>query len=256
MVCVDGFVLTHAFEPIDVLTPEQVDAFLPPFAPRQVLDPADPLSIGAMVGPEAYTEVRYLSDLHLRDAGARYPRLAAELQQTTGRALPAWEWYGPADAELVVVAMGSVSGTAKEAVDAVASDGTGSIALLTLTLYRPFPTAELRPILINANRVLVIERACAPGADGPVSADLRSCLADGRSLVTVIAGLGGRAVTTASLARVLRSAERDELDERTFLDLRSELVEAELARRGGRHDSGPHALNVLRAAGIPASRIS
>src|SRR5207344_1621242 len=58
MVCMDGFVLTHAIEAVELPTQEQVDAFLPPFEPRQVLDPDDPVTIGAMVGPEAFTEVK------------------------------------------------------------------------------------------------------------------------------------------------------------------------------------------------------
>src|SRR6186997_1442192 len=61
MVCVDGFILTHAYDRVDVPTQAQVDAFVPPYQPRQMLDPDDPVSIGAMVGPEAFTEVRYLS---------------------------------------------------------------------------------------------------------------------------------------------------------------------------------------------------
>ena len=70
MVCMDGFVLTHAFERVDV--PEQATGgrFLPPFEPRQVLDPAEPVSIGAMVGPEAFTEVRYLAHAAAARAGA------------------------------------------------------------------------------------------------------------------------------------------------------------------------------------------
>jgi hypothetical protein len=67
MVCVDGFILTHAYEKIDLPTQEQVDAFVPPFEPVQMLDVKDPVSIGAMVGPEAHTEVRYLlHHKHLR----------------------------------------------------------------------------------------------------------------------------------------------------------------------------------------------
>src|SRR5512135_925974 len=61
MVCVDGFILTHAYDRIDLPSQHQVDAWLPRFEPRQVLDPAEPVTIGAMVGPEAFTEVRYLS---------------------------------------------------------------------------------------------------------------------------------------------------------------------------------------------------
>src|SRR5512146_984693 len=67
MVCMDGFILTHAFERVDLPTQQQVDAYLPPYEPRQVLDPAEPVSIGAMVGPEAFMEVRYLAHVrHLR----------------------------------------------------------------------------------------------------------------------------------------------------------------------------------------------
>ena len=60
MVCVDGFILTHAVERIDIPDQGDVDGFLPPYEPVQVLDPQDPISIGAMVGPEAFTEVRFL----------------------------------------------------------------------------------------------------------------------------------------------------------------------------------------------------
>src|SRR5690242_16870413 len=78
MVCMDGFVLTHAFEPIEVPTREQVERYLPPFTPRQVLDPADPITIGAMVGPEAFTEVRYLAHRNHLRALDRIPALGAE----------------------------------------------------------------------------------------------------------------------------------------------------------------------------------
>jgi pyruvate ferredoxin oxidoreductase alpha subunit len=76
MVCMDGFILTHAVEGIDVPEQSVVDAFLPPYEPRQVLDPADPVSIGAMVGPEAFEEVRYLAHLRQLDALERIPSLA------------------------------------------------------------------------------------------------------------------------------------------------------------------------------------
>ena len=85
MVCMDGFILTHAFEAIDLPGQVDVDAFLPPYEPRQVLDPDDPISIGAMVGPEAFEEVRYLSHLRQRDALARIPTLALEFSDTFGR---------------------------------------------------------------------------------------------------------------------------------------------------------------------------
>ena len=74
MVCMDGFILTHAYERLDIPSQEQVDAFLPPYEPRQVLDPREPVSIGAMVGPEAFMEVRYLAHAKQMQALARAPR--------------------------------------------------------------------------------------------------------------------------------------------------------------------------------------
>src|SRR4051812_34937847 len=81
MVCMDGFILTHAFEPVDIPDQEQVDAYLPAFEPRQVLDPDDPITIGAMVGPEAFTEVRYLMHAKQMRALDLIPELAREFAQ-------------------------------------------------------------------------------------------------------------------------------------------------------------------------------
>ena len=85
MVCMDGFILTHAYERVDMPTQEQVDAFLPPYEPRQILDPADPVSIGALVGPEAFTEVRYLAHHKQLRALGLIPQLAAEFNKQFGR---------------------------------------------------------------------------------------------------------------------------------------------------------------------------
>src|ERR1017187_4546092 len=83
MVCMDGFILTHAVEGVDVPEQSEVDAYLPPYDPRQVVDPGDPVSIGAMVGPEAFEEVRYLAHLRQLDALDRIPVLASEFAALT-----------------------------------------------------------------------------------------------------------------------------------------------------------------------------
>src|SRR5450432_3837294 len=85
MVCMDGFILTHAYERVDIPEQAEVDAFLPSYEPRQVLDPADPVSIGAMVGPEAFMEVRYLAHAKQISALARIPVIAAEFAERFGR---------------------------------------------------------------------------------------------------------------------------------------------------------------------------
>ncbi|WP_432840002.1 transketolase C-terminal domain-containing protein [Dactylosporangium sp. CA-092794] len=224
MVCMDGFVLTHAFEPVDLPTREQVRAYLPPFVPRQALDPADPVTIGAMVGPEAYTEVRYLAHrTHLR-ALERIPQLGAEFTRVFGR--PGAELVTPyhADANTVVVALGSVLGTLKDTVDDLRAAGR-SVGVLGITTFRPFPFAAVRAALAGARRVVVLDRALAVGVGGVVSADVATALAGvDVARYTVIAGLGGRPVTKASLAAMLTDAAGDLLDPLTFLDLDTDLL--------------------------------
>ena len=141
-----------------------VDAFLPPPNPRQRLDPAAPVTIGAMVGPEAFTEVRWLADWSLRRAIEELPALEARWRSQTGRAVQAVTRHGPLDARTVVVSLGSVSDTVTAAIAELAD-----IARLVLTLYRPFPHDAVRAALRDAEHVIVLERAFAPGAGGVIT---------------------------------------------------------------------------------------
>lgn len=229
MVCVDGFVLTHAFEPLEVPDQRVVDAFLPRYNPRQLLDPGEPVTIGAMVGPEAYTEVRYLGDHHLRRAIDRFPVLAAEWADATGQSLSAVSPHRAEGAPTVVVALGSVVGTVQDAVDEL--DADVDVDVLSITLFRPFPAQAIRAALAGAEHVIVLERAFAPGAGGVVSADVRTALAGRPTRIsTVVAGLGGRAVTKEAVQRVVADALHGRLPETSFLDLHHDVVEQELAR--------------------------
>src|SRR4029079_6435117 len=107
MVCMGGFFLPHAIEAVELPTQEQVDAFLPPFHPRQVLDPNDPVTIGAMVGPEAFTEVRYLQARTQQKVLPELERVAVEFRGTVGReAVGLLHRHRTEDASVVVVAMG------------------------------------------------------------------------------------------------------------------------------------------------------
>jgi pyruvate ferredoxin oxidoreductase alpha subunit len=226
MVCMDGFVLTHAFEEVEVPAQEQVDAFLPQYRPRQVLDPSQPITIGAMVGPEAFTEVRYLAHRTQLAAAQALPLLAAEFEELFGR--PAGQPVRPYrldDAELAVVALGSVLGTVKDTVDELRADGL-RVGVLGLTQFRPFPTGQVTSALQGIGRVLVLERALAVGGGGIVTADLASVLSPRTQRYTAIAGLGGRPVTQDSLRRLISDAVAGRLDPLTFLDLRTDLIEA------------------------------
>ena len=254
MVCMDGFILTHAVEQVDVPSQEQVDAFLPSFEPRQVLDPDDPVSIGAMVGPEAFMEVRYLAHVTQMQALDLIPEISRTFEDAFGRASGGLvRPYRTEDAETVVVALGSVLGTIKDTVDMLRAEGK-RVGALGITTFRPWPSEEVRRSLRGAKRIVVIEKALAVGIGGVVSLDVRVALAGmDQAVHTVIAGLGGRPITTTSLHRLLRSAVLGELPEVTFLDLDRGLVERELARRGAKRKSGPHAENLLRDLGAVAA---
>src|SRR5690348_12905343 len=163
MVCMDGFILTHAYDRIDLATQEQVDAWLPAYEPRQVLDPADPVSIGAMVGPEAFSEVRYLAHHKQLRALDRIPVLSREFRDAFGRDSGGLlRTYLTEGAETVIVALGSVNGTIQEAVDELRADGV-SIGSISICSYRPFPLQEVQKALADAKRVVVLEKSLAVG---------------------------------------------------------------------------------------------
>ena len=257
MVCMDGFILTHAYDRVDVPTQAQVDAFLPPYQPRQILDPADPVSIGAMVGPEAFTEVRYLSHHKQLRALTLIPKLADEFEAGFGRRSGGLiREYRSDDAETIVVALGSVNGTIQDVVDEMRADGV-RIGSVSIGAFRPFPLAVLRHALRNAKRVVVIEKCLAVGLGGIVSDGVRKSLS-GIQLngYTVIAGLGGRPITRTSLRRLFEDAQRDELEQVTFLDLDADLVSHELEREARVRRTGPTAEALLRHLGTVASRIA
>jgi pyruvate ferredoxin oxidoreductase alpha subunit len=255
-VCMDGFILTHAYERVDLPTQVQVDAYLPPYQPRQVLDPADPVSIGAMVGPEAFMEVRYLAHAKQRQALELIPAWADEFRRIFSRESGGLvRGYRLDDAETVIVALGSVLGTIKDTVDEMREAGA-KIGVLGITCFRPWPMAAVRAALSGARRIVVLEKSLAVGVGGIVSNNVSASYAGSPDLVhTVIAGLGGRAITRGSLTRVFMEAIEGRLEPLTFLDLDYSIVDRVLAREREQRRSGPIAEAILRELGVVAAKI-
>jgi pyruvate ferredoxin oxidoreductase alpha subunit len=255
MVCMDGFILTHAVERVDVPSQAQVDEYLPEFNPRQLLDPAEPVSIGAMVGPEAFMEVRYLAHAKQLQALERIPELAAEFRAVFGRDSGGLvRAYRTEDADTIVVALGSVLGTVKDTVDDLRAEGV-RVGALGIVSFRPFPLAAIRKALERARRVVVLEKSLAVGIGGIVSTNVRMALS-GLELrgYTVVAGLGGRAITKRSLRAMLARAIEDRLEHVSFLDLNRGVVERVLEREREVRRSGPIAESILRDLGGAVSK--
>jgi pyruvate ferredoxin oxidoreductase alpha subunit len=215
----------------------------------QVLDPTDPISIGAMVGPDAFTEVRFLQHYKQNLALRLLPELAAEFRQRFGRESGGLlRTYRAEDAELLVVAMGSINGTIKDTIDEMRADGV-RIGLVTLVAFRPFPAAALREHLVRAKHVVVVEKSIAVGMGGPLANNVDLALrnaAGAPQVHSVIAGLGGRSITRASLHKLFRRALVQPWEGAHFLDLDEKLVAKELHRARKVRRSGPTAENILR----------
>ena len=236
MVCMDGFILTHATERLDIPSQSEVDAFLPPFEPRQVLDPDAPMTIGAMVGPEAFMEVRYLAHHKQTEAIPVIEEVGAEFSRRFGRDSGGLlHCDGLQGAETVIVSMGSVLGTVRDAVDRLRARGM-SIGVVGVTTFRPFPYGAVRRALAGAKRVVVLEKSLSAGADGILAIDVWTAMSHPTvPRYSVIAGLGGRPIWQKGVETLLERAARDELEPMTFLDLDRAVVDREIARAAGAH---------------------
>jgi pyruvate ferredoxin oxidoreductase alpha subunit len=200
-------------------------------------------------------EVRYLMHAKQMEALDAIPRIAEEFSDVFGRDSGGLvRGYRTEDADTIIVALGSVLGTIEDVVDELRDAGE-RIGALAVRCFRPYPLGEVRAALAHASRVVVLEKAFAVGAGGIVGQNVRLALSGLPIEVhDVVAGLGGRAITSASLHRMIADALTGRLGRLTFLDLDAEVVgrELERVRRGGR--TGPHAENILRDIGLVAGR--
>jgi pyruvate ferredoxin oxidoreductase alpha subunit len=251
MVNMDGFILTHAITRVDMPEQDQVDRFLPPFVPRQKLDTREPLSIGAMVGPDAFTEVRYLAHHKQKQALSIIEQQAEEFEAIFGRDSGGLlKSYHAEDSELVIVAMGSVVGTLQEMIRQLREEGH-SVGILSLRTFRPFPAHAISRSLKNAKQVIVFEKSFAVGMGGILASEIHMAIEHhNTSINSVIGGLGGRTITLKSLRKITECAMKGELDKEVFLDLEGATVVRELKRQSEGQSSGPTAENILRDVGI------
>ena len=202
-------------------------------------------------------EVRYLAHAKQLSALERIPRIAQEFAARFGRNSGGLvRGYQIEDAETIVVALGSVLGTLKDTIDEMRQGGV-KIGVLGIQSFRPFPLAAVRAALQNAQRVVVLEKSFSVGLGGVVSTDVRLALS-GVQLhgYTVVAGLGGRAITKASLLRMLGQAIADTLPPLSFMDLDWGIVNRQLEREAKVRRSGPIAEALLRDVGTVASKVA
>ncbi len=199
MVNLDGFILTHTVEPVEVETKDKIGKFLPAYTPKEYLDPKNPLTFGAFATPEHYMEIR--QDLH-EDVVASKKVIKQEMvkfKKMFGRDLKMVEYYGDRKAEVVLVAMGSVVGTMKEAVDELKKQGK-KVGVLKVVSLRPFDDETVIKLLSSAKKIAVLDKSISLGTEGILATEIKRALYGSKQQVTsCIVGLGGRDITKETI---------------------------------------------------------
>jgi pyruvate ferredoxin oxidoreductase alpha subunit len=223
-VCFDGFILSHTYEPIDMLSQEQVDTYLPRYNPAEKLDARDPMSFGMYATPEYYLEFRYEMDQAQKRAKGVIARYGKEFGTLFGRDYSAFiEGYQLEDAETAIVAMGSICGTIKDAIDEMRAEGK-KVGLLRVRVFRPFPSAEIAQALSKVKRVAVLDKNVSLGSRGGATAvEVRDAMyGSSISVKGYVLGLGGRDIRKRDIREIVTLCENGTGNQ--FYGLRKELI--------------------------------
>ncbi|MGD8371565.1 MAG: transketolase C-terminal domain-containing protein [Syntrophobacterales bacterium] len=227
MVCMDGFILTHAFEPVDIPEQKEVDDFLPAFKPRHIVDPRWPRGIGLFADPRFYMETRYILHRALEKSEETIKEVSAEFARVFGRDSGGFiKTYKLEEADVAIVSMGSVVGTIKELIDQLEEEGK-KVGLLQICSYRPFPRKEVYRALKDKMNIVVLEKCISLGRGGILASDIRWSFPRAekrdRNISSFVAGLGGRNISIDDLRYMVEKVEKEPV-EFEFLGLRKELI--------------------------------
>jgi len=206
MVCLDGFFVSHSPQSVDLPDQETVDGFLPAYRSANLyLDPNDPMFINGLVPPEDFTEMRYQQRVGFANALEVIPQVQDDFYGAFGRRHEMVESYRSEDADVVLVTMGSMSGTAKHVVNKQRDRGL-PVGVVKLGAFRPFPAHALRKALSSARVVGVLDRSAGLGArHAPVCLEVASAVRDGEVKVFgYVGGLGGRDITETTVESIFR----------------------------------------------------
>jgi pyruvate ferredoxin oxidoreductase alpha subunit len=206
----DGFILSHVVEALEMVDQKTVDKFLPPYHPRHQLDPKYPVTMGAFAMPEIYTEVKMKHQVTLTESYDHILKVWDEWAKLTGRAYQPVERFMIEGAKVVFLIMGCLAEVAQIAVEEMRANGL-PVGLLKLRMWRPFPFKDLREAVGDAELVIVCDRALSlGGVGGPVMSEVRSAfypLARRPQILGYVIGLGGRDVAPEAFKDILAKAQ-------------------------------------------------
>lgn len=226
-VCYTGFYLSYLSEPVDIPGQESVDRFLPPLRMEACLDPETPMTAHTYTRGITTTEYRYKHAAAMQRAKAKIEEIDKEFYQVFGRSYGGQiEEYRCADADIILLAMGSQAGTAKVVVDQKRAEGL-KVGLIKVRMLRPFPREKLVNALSGKRVVGVIDRSVSFGWNcGGLFMELKAALNDldtRMPLLNFITGLSGLDITLLRIEEAINAlqsaAEGKPYQEVTWLDL-------------------------------------
>jgi pyruvate ferredoxin oxidoreductase alpha subunit len=232
MACLDGFILSHVYEPVVLLEQDLIGEFLPTYEPEYVLDPENPLSFGAFADPSAYTEFRYLQEKAMQRAIPEIEAVSKEFAEIFGRDHGGLvDGYWLEDAEVIIMAMGSLVGTLKTVVDEYRARGE-KVGILKVRSFRPFPKQQIKKALANAHVVVVLDKNISIGTnEGALFTETKSCMYNSRCDIPIVGytlNHGGRDVSIELSSKIIEEAKQVAKEgikiESQFADVREELL--------------------------------
>ncbi|MBM4351855.1 MAG: pyruvate ferredoxin oxidoreductase [Deltaproteobacteria bacterium] len=206
----DGFILSHVIEPIELIEQEKIDQFLPPYQPLHQLHPDKPITMGAFALPAIFAETKKAQEVALRGSMPKILEVWKAFGDMTGRYYQPVETYKAEDAETLLVTMGSIGETASVAIDKMREQGR-SVGLVKIRLWRPFPFEALKQATLHAKNLVVIDRAVSVGGPGgPVASEVKAAIYGEPlrpSIYNFVAGISGRDVAPIDFIKMVDKAE-------------------------------------------------
>jgi len=210
IVAYDGFWMSHTYEPLYIPEDRKTVLEMLPRRPRYTLDPDNPITMGSIVNPDWYYEIKYQQVEAMKEAYRVIREADAKIEENLGRVYKPVESYLAEDSEILVLTYGGIYGTLQTAIDLLRSEGL-RVGALRLRLWRPFPARDLKTLVEDAKTLIVVDRAISYGAsiEGPVALETIAALyREGLypTIASFIAGIGGRPVSEDDFRGMVKKA--------------------------------------------------
>lgn len=210
MINLDGFILTHTAEPVEIPDQALVDSFLPRYQPKYKLDINDPYLIGAVVGSDWFTEMKFKAQRAMEESKEVIRKAEAEFRSMFGRSYGLVEEYRCDGADTVILAYATVASTARAVIDELRESGR-KVGLVKLRVFRPFPVAEVRAAARKVRKIAVIDRNISVGHEGIFCQEVKSALygaSERPQVFGYVVGLGGRDITPKVIRGIVEATEQ------------------------------------------------